>query len=424
MFKIVLFISLIVSNIFAAIDGQIDIVKRTNSIPKIVVSMASDSSSDFTLSRLKKSLEDDLNVSGHFDLTNASMPQSAYDSMPDMLALSNQGVTLFINLASQKESNGGYTLKVKLFDVNQRALLLEKNFTTSQLDRSVFLAHKAAISINDYFKAPNIAWMEKFVVFAVYRSAGNADIMIGDYTLTYKQTVVSGGLNIFPKWADKEQKSIYYTSYNYKKPTLVKLNIYNRSKDIIMDSDGMIACSDVNSDGSKILVTASPTGQPDVFLYDTRSRNKTQITKYGGIDVGGQFVENDSKIVFVSDRLGNPNIFSQSIGSTAVERMVYHSNNNSSVTSNKNNIVFSSKDSDNELGGKSFNLYLINSKTDNMTRLTSSGVNQFPKFSPDGETLLFIKNYSGVSSLGIIRLEFNKSFLFPLKGERIQSIDW
>ncbi|WP_198305378.1 Tol-Pal system protein TolB [Arcobacter vandammei] len=424
MLKIVLFISLIFSTVFANVDGHIDIVKRTNSIPKVAVSMASDSSSDFTLSRLKKSLEDDLNVSGHFDLLNVGVPQSTYDSTPDMLALSNQGVALFINLASQRESNGGYTLKVKLFDVNQRALLLEKNFTTSQLDRSVFLAHKAAISINDFFKAPSIAWMEKFVVFAVYKGAGKADIMIGDYTLTYKQTVVSGGLNIFPKWADKEQKSIYYTSYNYKKPTLVKLNIYNRSKDIIMDSDGMLACSDVNADGSKILVTASPTGQPDVFLYNTKSRSKTQITKYGGIDVGGQFIEDDSKIVFVSDRLGNPNIFSQKIGSTAVERMVYHSNNNSSVTSNRNNIVFSSKDSDNELGGKSFNLYLINSKTDNMTRLTSSGVNQFPKFSPDGETLLFIKTYGGVSSLGIIRLEFNKSFLFPLKGERIQSIDW
>lgn len=423
MFKIVLFISLMFSSIFANVDGHIDIVKKSNSIPKIAVSVASDSSSDFTLSRLKKSLEDDLNVSGHFDLTNVNVSSSSYDSTPDMLALSNQGVSLFVNLASQKESNGGYTLRVKLFDVNQRALVLEKNFTTSQLDRSVFLAHKAAISINDFFKAPSIAWMEKFVVFAVYRNAGNADIMIGDYTLTYKQTVVSGGLNIFPKWADKEQKSIYYTSYNYKKPTLVKLNIYNRSKDIIMDSDGMLACSDVNADGSKILVTASPTGQPDIFVYDTRSKNKTQITKYGGIDVGGQFVENDSKIVFVSDRLGNPNIFSQNIGSTAVERMVYHSNNNSSVTSNKNNIVFSSKDSSNELGGKSFNLYLINSKTDNMTRLTTNGVNQFPKFSPDGETLLFIKNYAGVSSLGIIRLEFNKSFLFPLKGERIQSID-
>ena len=424
MFKIVLFISLIVSNIFAAIDGQIDIVKRTNSIPKIVVSMASDSSSDFTLSRLKKSLEDDLNVSGHFDLTNASMPQSAYDSMPDMLALSNQGVTLFINLASQKESNGGYTLKVKLFDVNQRALLLEKNFTTSQLDRSVFLAHKAAISINDYFKAPSIAWMEKFVVFAVYRSAGNADIMIGDYTLTYKQTVVSGGLNIFPKWADKEQKSIYYTSYNYKKPTLIKLNIYNRSKEIIMDSDGMIACSDVNADGTKLLISASPTSQPDIFLYEVGSKRKTQITKYSGIDVGGQFIDGDSRIVFVSDRLGSPNIFAQGINSSSVERLVYHSNNNSSVTAHDSNIVFSSKDSENELGGKSFNLYLISTKSDSLKRLTSSGVNQFPKFSTDGETLLFIKTFEGSSSVGIIRLDYNKTFLFNLNGRRIQSIDW
>lgn len=48
--------------------------------------------------------------------------------------------------------------------------------------------------------------MDRFVVFSVYEGPGKADIMIGDYTLTYKKRVVSGGLNIFPKWADKEQK--------------------------------------------------------------------------------------------------------------------------------------------------------------------------------------------------------------------------
>ena len=266
--------------------------------------------------------------------------------------------------------------------------------------------------------------MEKFVVFSTYKGSGKADIVIGDYTLSYKKTVVSGGLNIFPKWADKEQKTIYYTSYNYSKPTLVKLNIYNRSKEIIMESDGMIACSDVNQDGTKILVTSSPTGQPDIFLYETRTKRKTQITKYSGIDVGGQFIDGDSKIVFVSDRLGNPNIFSQGINSTAVERLVYHSTNNSSATAHDSNIVFSSKDSSNELGGKSFNLYLISTKTDSLKRLTSSGVNQFPKFSTDGETLLYIKAFDGVSSVGIIRLNYNKSFLFPLTGGRIQSIDW
>jgi len=423
MFKIFLLISLIFSSVFAEVDANLEIIKKANSVPKVLVSVATDAMEVETLNKIKKSLSDDLNVSGHFEIASVNS-QTAYDSLPDILALSNQGVGLYLNLSAKKEASGDYTLMTKLYDINARALILEKNFTTSQEDRYVFLAHKAAISINDFFKAPSIAWMDKFVVFSTYRGAGKADIMIGDYTLTYKKTVVTGGLNIFPKWADKEQKTIYYTTYNYKKPTLVKLNIYNRGKEIIMDSDGMIACSDVNKDGTKLLITASPTGQPDIFLYETRTKKKTQISRFSGIDVGGQFIENDSRIVFVSDRLGNPNIFAQGINSTAVERLVYHSNNNSSATAHENNIVYSSKDSNNELGGKSFNLYLISTKTDSLKRLTSSGVNQFPKFSNDGETLLFIKTFEGVSSVGIIRLDYSKSFLFPLSTGRIQSIDW
>ena len=422
MYKILLLLSLIISSVFAEVDANLEVVKKTNASPKILVSVATDSPEVDTLNRIKKSLADDLSVSGHFDVATINSV-SSYESIPDVLSLSNQGVNLYLNLSAKKEA-GSYTLMAKLYDINGRVLLLEKNFATTQEDRFVFLAHKAAISVNAFFKAPPIDWMEKFVVFSTYTTSGSADIMIGDYTLTYKKTVVTGGLNIFPKWADNEQKTIYYTTYNYNKPTLVKLNIYNRSKEVIMESDGMLACSDVNADGSKLLVTASPTGQPDIFVYDTRTKKQTQVTKYGGIDVGGQFIENDSRIVFVSDRLGNPNIFAQGINSTSVERLVYHSNNNSSATAFGNNIVYSSKDSSNELGDKSFNLYLISTKTDSLKRLTTSGVNQFPKFSTDGQTLLFIKTFGGTSSIGIIRLDYSKSFLFPLQGKRIQSIDW
>ena len=423
MYKILLLISLIFSSVFAEVDANLEIVKKANSIPKILVSVASNASEIETLNKIKKSLIDDLGVTGHFELATATS-RTAYEDLPDILSLSNQGVSLYLNISAKKEPSGDYTLMTKLYDINARALILEKNYTTSQEERYVFLAHKAAISINTFFKAPSIDWMDKFVVFSVYKGAGKSDIMIGDYTLTYKKTVVSGGLNIFPKWADKDQKTIYYTSYNYAKPTLVKLNIYTRSKDVIMESDGMIACSDVNEDGTKLLITASPNNQPDIYLYETRSGKKTQVTNFSGIDVGGQFIEDDSRIVFVSDRLGNPNIFAKSINSSGVERLVYHSNNNSSATAYKNTIVYSSKDSSNEMGEKSFNLYLISTKTDNLTRLTSSGINQFPKFSTDGQTLLFIKSFSGTSSVGIIRLDYNKSFLFPFNGGRIQSIDW
>ncbi len=423
MVRLFLLISMVFSCVFAEVDASLEILKKANSLPKILVSVATDTSEVETLNKIKKGLIDDLGVSGHFEVATITS-NSAYDSIPDILTLSNQGVSLYLNLSAKKEASGDYTLMTKLYNVGGRALMLEKNFTTTQEDRYIFLAHKATISINDFLKAPSISWMEKFVVFSTYSTPGNADIMIGDYTLTYKKSVVTGGLNIFPKWADKDQKTIYYTTYNYKNPTLVKLNIYNRSKEIIMDSDGMIACSDVNADGTKLLISASPTSQPDIFLYEVGSKRKTQITKYSGIDVGGQFIDGDSRIVFVSDRLGSPNIFAQGINSSSVERLVYHSNNNSSVTAHDSNIVFSSKDSENELGGKSFNLYLISTKSDSLKRLTSSGVNQFPKFSTDGETLLFIKTFEGSSSVGIIRLDYNKTFLFNLNGRRIQSIDW
>lgn len=421
--KILLITLLMLSTLFAAVDAKLEIVKNANTLPKILISVASDASEISTLSKIKKLLSKDLEISGHFEILNIQNIIK-YNELPDINKLSTEGVDLYLNLSAVKNTSGGYSLLTKLYDINAQAMILEKSFTTSRENRYPFLAHRTAISINDHFKAPSIKWMDKFVIYSVYQAAGNADIMIADYTLTYKKTIVSGGLNIFPKWASKDQRSIYYTSYNYSKPTLVKLNIFDRSKKVIMSSDGMIACSDVNHDGSKILITAAPNGQPDIYSYSVNTGKKTRVTTYSGIDVGGQFIENDKKIVFVSDRLGNPNIFAKGINSRGVEKLVYHSRNNSSATTFKNNIVYSSKDTDNELGTKAFNLYLMSTRSDDLKRLTSSGLNQFPKFSPDGESLLFIKTFNGASSIGIIRLNFNKSYLFPSNNGRIQSIDW
>ena len=421
--KILLITFFMITTVFGAVDAKLEIVKNANTLPKILISIASDTAEISTLSKIKDLLSKDLEISGHFEILDIQNILK-YEELPDLTSLSTQGVDLFLNLSAVKNVSGGYSLLTKLFDINAQAMILEKSFTTSRENRYPFLAHRTAISINDHFKAPSIKWMDKFVIYSVYQGAGKANIMIGDYTLTYKKTIVKGGLNIFPKWASNEQRSIYYTSYNYDKPTLVKLNIFNRDKKIIMSSEGMIACSDVSNDASKLLITASPSGQPDIYSYNVNSGQKTRVTTYSGIDVGGQFIEDDSRIVFVSDRLGSPNIFAKSVNSRGVEKLVYHSRNNSSATSYKDSIVYSSKDKNNELGTNAFNLYLMSTRSDDLKRLTSSGINQFPKFSSDGESLLFIKTFNGVSSIGIVRLNFNKSYLFPSKNGMIQSIDW
>ncbi|MCT7445959.1 Tol-Pal system protein TolB [Aliarcobacter skirrowii] len=419
----IIFTIFLMANTLWAVDAKLQIVKQIASKPKISVSIDTSSQERLILSKIKKGVVDDLNISGNFEVS-AFETSIAYSSTPNYIELKNNGIDLFLNLSSKKEQNGNYVLMTKLYDVNKNILVLEKNYTTDLEDRYIFLAHKTSIATNDYIKAPSINWMEKFVVFSAYDGANKANIMIGDYTLTYKTRVVSGGLNLFPKWANAKQDTIFYTTYNYKKPTLVKLNIYKGTKEFIMDSDGMIVCSDVNQNEDKILITAAPEGQADIFLYDLKTKQKTKVTTHAGIDVGGQFLDSDKKIAFVSDRLGNPNIFVQKIGESAVERFVFHSNNNSSVATYEDKVVFSSRDSQNQFQKKSFNLYLSSTKSNDLKRLTATGVNQFPKFSKDGESLLFLRTIDNSSYLGILRLNLDKTYLFPLKGNRIQSIDW
>jgi len=421
--KKILFLIIAFATFSFAADAELDIVKKSTNLPKIEISVAPGAMNLSLTTKVKKLVEKDLKVSGHFDVVDSSEVVE-FNKLPNMLALSNKGTDLFLNISSNVSSFGGYSIEFKLFDINSKQQILAKTLTTSRENRYPFLAHRVAIAVNKHLKAPSIDWMDKFVIFSLYKQAKKADIIIADYTLTFQQPVIKGGLNIFPKWADKKKGDFYYTTYDKGIPTLMKTNLYTRKREVIMKSEGMVVASDVSYDKKKLLITASPNYQPDIYLYDIQRKTKMRLTTYKGIDVGAHFVEDDSKIVFVSDRLGYPNIFAKKIGNRGVERLVYHGRNNSSATTFKDYVVYTSRERDNEFGNYTFNLFLMSTKSDFLERLTASGSNQFPKFSQDGESIIFLKNINDKSSIGIIRLNQGKSFLSPLKNGKIQSIDW
>jgi TolB protein len=112
------------------------------------------------------------------------------------------------------------------------------------------------------------------------------------------------------------------------------------------------------------------------------------------------------------------------LSTNEVEQVVYYGNSNVSCSANGQYIVYEARESSNAFSANTFNLHLVSIKTDAIRRLTATGVNEFPRFSKDGDAIIFIKNYKGQSSIGIIRLNHNKNYLFPLKSGRIQSMDW
>ncbi len=356
----------------------------------------------------------DFSVSGHFLVKDSNITNIDFSALPISIS-TNSEYTLLYNFS--QTPNGGSSLDIKVFKGNPKKLILSKNYQVSRIEKSPFLIHKAVSQINKLAKYPPIDWINRYVVLARYTGAKKTEIMLADYTFTYQKVIIKNGFNMFPKWGDKEQKILYYSNYAGDKIKLYRLNIYTGQKSLVTTSTGMLICSDVSKDGTKLLLTMAPNSQPDIYLFTIGSTKK--LTNFSGIDVGGKFADNEQNIVFVSNRLGTPNIFKMPISGGNVSQIVHHGTNNASVDANGNQVVYSSKE-----GPGSFNIYLTDTSGSQTRPLTSGGINQFPRFSRDGNIVMYIKRTGSGNSIGFINLSANRSEVFNMGISKIQSIDW
>jgi len=307
-------------------------------------------------------------------------------------------------------------LSVKYIQNNNVVLI--KKYKSLNYAYFPFLVHRAVYDINEYFKMPKAKFLIRKVIYSLLVAPKEANIYLSDYTLSYKKLLISGGLNIFPKWADKEQTIIYFTKIE-KLPVLYSYNIYTGKMKKILSTQGLLIVSDINKNGD-MLLTLAPKGSTDVYLL--RNNQLIKITNYPGTDVNGKFLGKD-KIAFISDRYGTPYVFVKDLKTGIVTRALYHGKNQVGLDTFKNEMVISSRETDNIFGANTFNLFLVNQNDDTLKRLTFTGQNMFPNFSVDGNSIMFIKREKFFSKIGIIRLKENKIFYYKLP-KILQSFDW
>jgi len=399
-------------------DTTIEVIKKVDSLPSLAVEDSSTHKDDTYKIKFFKSLIADLNVISIF---NVDRFHRVSDFETNRVLVDNKDMDYVIKYNLQDSDSDGFTLKLKV--IKDEEVVLEKNYKVNNSKKYMFVAHTIAYEINKFMKQPSIEWIKKKVIFSRVVGPRKSEIVIADYTLAYQHVIIKGGFNLFPKWATKEQNGFYYTSLKEFKPTLKYVDTATATSKNVIDSEGMMICSDVSDDGKKLLLTMAPEAQADIYMYDVDTAKITRLTKYRGIDVSGQFM-GDDKIVFVSNRLGYPNIFSKKLNTNEIEQMVYYGKNNAACTAHNEYIVYKARESSHAFSRNTFNLHIISTKTDFIRRLTASGINEFPRFSADGDAILFIKNYQNQSAIGIIRLNHNKNYLFPLKYGKVQAMDW
>jgi len=398
-----------------AIDATLKIEKDVEQRTRIALIDGSPTHNE----RYFKILLSDLKISGHF-LVNKVHNTGDISSNFILPSLKNNEY-VFKYMLTQKNNT---KLLVRLLSTSDGKEIFKKSYNISDASKMPFLLHKAVSDINNILNYSDISWINRYLVYATYTRPGKSELHLADYTFNYKKTIVRGGLNLFPKWADAKQHSLYYTSYNGAIPTLYKLDIYSGSKRKIASSEGMLVCSDVSKNGSKLLVTMAPHGQADIYELDLASGSKTRVTRFNGIDVNGRYADNEQKVLFISNRLGYANVFKKGIHSGAASQIVYHGRNNNACDVNGDKMVYASRESKNNFGSNTFNIYLASMRNANTRPITTTGSNQFPRFSGDGAVVLFLKQKAGRTSVGYVNLSSFQSLLFPYRGNKIQSIDW
>ena len=414
LFVVLLSMTFFTLNLFG-VDATLKIEKDVEQRARIALMDGSSEQS----SKVFNILLSDLKISGHFlpDTTHHIGDLSSNYIIP---ALKSQEYVLKYTM----DQRSGTKLLVRLLKASDGTQIFKKSYAIPTKAKMPFLIHKAISDVNNVLKYPSISWINRYVAYSVYTTPGRSEIRVADYTFNYKKTIIKGGLNLFPKWADSRQRSLYYTSYKGTLPTLYKLNIYNGTKTKITSSEGMLVCSDVSKNGSKLLLTMAPEGQADIYELDLGSKAKRRVTNFKGIDVNGRYVDDESRIIFISNRLGYANVFKKSIQGGATSQVVYHGRNNNACDAHGDKIVYSSRESNNAFGDNTFNLYLASTGSSDTRPITTTGANQFPRFSTDGSVILFLKQSGRSSSIGYINLTSHQSLLFPYNDRKVQSIDW
>ena len=414
----ILIVFMLFFSFLLADDAAIEVVKKVENSPGLAIEDGSVSYDDNLRKSFFKALVGDMNVLALFTV-DSNQYTNGYD-LNDIL-LENKAKDYVVKYRLSEDSDHIFDVSLKLF--KKSSVVFTKNYRIKNKNLFVFVAHAIAYDINEYMGGAPVEWMKKKILVSRLVSPRQSEILVCDYTMSFSQRIVSGGLNVYPKWANKDQTGFYYTSLNGFKPTLKFVDIKSGKSSNILSSDGMMICSDVSDDGKRLLVTMAPDGQPDIYMYNVDSKEKTRLTTYAGIDVNGQFMKNN-KVAFISNRLGYPNVFSLTIGSSAVQQVVYYGKNNSSCSAHNEYIVYKARESADSFESNTFNLHLISTESGFVKRLTANGINEYPRFSSDGEAILYVKELNGQESIGIVRLKYNKNYLFPLHFGKIQSIDW
>ncbi len=169
--------------------------------------------------------------------------------------------------------------------------------------------------------------------------------------------------------------------------------------------------SETVSGGAKIpfVYTSALNGNRDILLKKSLSETPIQLTDHPAADYSPKFSPNANKILFVSERTGNPNLWVMDVdGAGLLQQTDHPAADYDPAWRNADQIVFvSERDGNPEIYVDSINVDdSVQSAASGPVRLTNdSAVDRYPAVSPDSNQIAFASDRNGTMDIWIMNTD-------------------
>ena len=200
--------------------------------------------------------------------------------------------------------------------------------------------------------------------------------------------------NILPAWSPSG--AIAYTSFMRGNPDLYVTGGAGGRPTQLAKYRGMNTGASFSPDGSKIALTLSKDGNPEIYVINAKDGSIIKrVTDNRAIDTSPAWSPDGSQLAFVSDRNGGPQIFVTSASGGDAKQVSFNGSYNTtpawSPKKGKSIIAYTTRD------GSNYDIVTLDLQTKEMKRITQQmGNNEEPSFSPNGAAIAFARAGQGI----------------------------
>jgi TolB protein len=349
-----------------------------------------DPASAGTAADVGRTVRDDLQFSGYFDVVDpalyplvATSPEAApSDKWASVGAVA-------VALSKLQASAGRIDLRAKLANTAPATALFDRRYGGPP-DVARRVAHQLADDIVQQLTGqPGIAGT--WIAFVSKHGAGKEIYMMDYDGQRVRRITTTGSINLMPTWSPVASR-LAFMSWRTGAPSIDVLDSDGKVTRAPVVGGTMNISPDWSPDGRKIVYASNAPGNAEIYLLDLPSGLSSRLTSSPAIDTSPTFSPNGREIAFTSDRGGTPQIYVMDAEGLNARRLSNEGEySDAAAWSPKGDkIAYASR-----LDGR-FDVVVQDVAGGAPTRLThGEGNNENPRWSPDGRHIVFASSRAG-----------------------------